>query len=546
MTVNVRPLVDKIDSVDWLNALRQNASSEYYSRIPEATQANLKDTINSLWNWQNGRNQVQDAFVNQLAAVIFRTNSWTNPLAIYKMGMLEEGETIEEVMVGLVEAVDYDSDRDELEKEIFGFSPMEVKSFFHKRNRKDRYKVSLSLPGLKTALLGNQLGSYASQVMGAPLKSDQLDEFLLMSRLFKEFDDAGSYFIQNVPDVSDQLSDSADSRFLLRRLREYGDTLPFISRFYNPAGMPVSANKDELVLITTPESNAAMDVEALAGAFNMDKAAFTARNITLPNKYLAIPGVQAILTTDKFFVVADNLIETASQFNAARLSTNYWLHHWQTISASPFAPLVMFSSTRDTTVISETETPVTDISTFTFTDKLGNVAAGNLTRGVLYDVRVTATTTPTGGVNDALRLSITGKTSQFTYITNNGDLYIGPDEEADTLTITATAVDNGYSESVSRGVTGNLVYPWPNPEVQTDTDNDTIEEVVPVKPSFEGNVITIPTERGVLYKNGATSLINGAEITVAVGTPVTITAVARDATKELASGATASWTFTAS
>lgn len=547
MVVNTRTLVDKIDSAAWLNAVREIQGPEYYQRIPEATQANLKDTINKLWNWTNGRNQVQDAFINQLAAVVFRQRSWTNPLAIYKMGMLEEGETIEEVMVGMVQAIDYDSDREEMEKEIFGFSPIEVQSRFHKRNRQDRYKVSLNLPSLKTALLGNQLGSFASQVMSAPLVSDQLDEFLLMTRLFKEFDDGGGYFIQNVPDVSDQISTSADSRFLLRRLREFGDTLPFISRLYNPAGMPVAATKDELVLITTPQSNAAMDVEALAAAFNMDKMDFGARNIVIPETYIGIDGVQAILTTDKFFVVADNLIETTNQFNAAKLSTNYWLHHWQTISASPFAPLVMFSSLRDSTVISEVTTPVTSIGAFTITDKTGTVAATNVTRGVLYDVKVQAVTTPAGGANDALILSLSGQTSAFTYITSHGDLFIGPDEQANTLTINATAVDGGLVSSTTRGVTGNLIFPWPNPDVQTDTNADTIEEITPFVPDFNENTITIPTQVGVLYKNGTTALANGAQIVVAVGTPVTITATARDATKAvLATGAPASWTFTAS
>jgi hypothetical protein len=547
MTVNVRPLVDKIDSAAWLNAIRENMSPEYYSRIPEATQANLKDTINNLWSWNAGRNQVADAFVNQLAAVVFRDRSWTNPLGIFKMGMLPEGDAIEDVMVGLVQAQDYDSDRNELEEEIFGYKPIEVKSFFHKRNRKDRYKVSLDLVNLKTALLGNQLGSYAQQVMSAPLTSSQLDEFLMMTRLFKEFDDAGAYFDVNVPDVSDQGSDSADSRFLLRRLREYGDTLPFISRFYNPAGMPVSARKDELVLINTPQSNAAMDVEALAGAFNMSKADFGARNITIPVQYLGIPGVQSILTTDKFFVVADNLIETTSQFNPATLRTNYWQHVWQIISANPFAPLIMFNSERPSTVISETATPVTDIGAFTIKDKAGNTSTTTVTRGVLYDVNVSAVTTPTGGANDALILSVTGDValSRFTYITNNGDLYIGPDEQANTLTITATAVDNAYTESVTRTVTGNLIYPWPNPEVLTDVDSDALEEVFPEAPDFTANVITIPTQRGVQYKDGATNLVNGAEITVVVGTPKTITAVARTGF-ELGSGATATWTFTAS
>lgn len=541
MVKNIRPLKDKIDSAAWLNAVRRTQGGEYASRVPEATQANLKETINALWDWVPGRNQVQDALINQLGMVVFRNTLWTNPLGIWKMGMLEEGETIEEVFVGLLEAIDYDFDRDELEKEIFGEAPIEVQSSFHSINRRDRYKFTMNLPGLKTALLGNQLGSYASSVMSAPQTSDQWDEYLLMTRLFKEMDDKNAFFTVNVPDVEDQASDGPDARFLLRRMREFANTLPFISRMYNPAGMPVAASKDDLVLVTTAASEAAMDVEALAAAFNIDKAQMNARKIVLPTEHIGIEGFQAALTTDKFFVVADNLITTTSQFNPAKLTTNYWLHHWQIISASLFAPLIMFNSVRPSTVISETTYDVTDIGTFTFTDQAGTVEATALNRGSLYDVRVEAVTTPAGGPNDALVLSISGQTSKLTYITNEGDLYIAPNEDAQTLTITATAVDGDYSESTTRTIKGRLILPWPENVVQDDVDADSLEEVVPETPAFEANKITIPTVPGVQYKDGATNLNNGAVITISADK--TITAEARTG-KELKPGATASWLFT--
>lgn len=542
MVKNLRPLKEKISSADFLNAIRNVQGSEYRARIPEATQANIRETVENLWNWIPGRNAVQDALVDQLALVVYRNTLWTNPLAEFKMGMLEEGETIEEVMVGLIDAVDYDSDRDELEKEIFGESPIEVQSRFHKRNRKDRYKFTLNIPGLRTALLGNQLGSYVNGVMSAPQTSDQWAEYLLMTQIFGEMDKASDngFFTVNVPDVSDQTSDAADSRFLLRRLREYRNRLPFISRAFNLAGMPVAATPDELVLLTTADADAAMDVEALAAAFNIDKAQANSRKIVLPGEHLGIDGVQAILTTNKFFVVADNLITTTSQFNPAKMTTNYWLHHWQTISASPFAPVIMFNSLRESTTLTVTDVPTTDIGTIVFTDGNGTVEATALKRGTLYDIVAEGVTTPTGGVA-ALTLTLSGHTSSLTYITNNGGIYIGPDEASELLTITATAVDNGYSETVTRGVKGPQIIPnGPDLSIQEDVDADGLEEVVPVEPAFADNTITIPTVPGVQYKDGATNLNNGA--TLVITADKTITAVAR-AGKELAAGADASWDF---
>jgi hypothetical protein len=543
MPKNIRPLSDVFNTADWLNAVRNQQGSDYQHRVPEATQANVSETVENLWDYTAARNQFVDALVNQIGLVLFRNSIWQNPLSQFKIGMLEQGETIEEVMNGLLQATDYDFDRDELEKELFGNHPVEVQTSFHKVNRKDRYNFTVNMPGLRFALLNNQLGSFMTNLMSTPQTSDQWDEYLLMMNLFREYDKAEAYHNVKVPDVSDQTSDSADSRFLLRRLREYSNTLPFISRLYNPAGMPVAAKPDELMLITTATADAAMDVEALAAAFNITKAEFGSRKIVVPANDFGIDGVQAVLTTNKFFVVADNLIETTSLFNPAKLTTNYWMHHWQVMSASRFAPLVMFNSKRESTVISVDVPPVTGIGTITIKDKAGAVQAANVIRGMLYDVNVSATTT---GDNDAVELTLDSKTSDFTYINNNGNLFIAPDEQSQTLTINAISVDDpAFVASTTRTVVGDLIIPWPNPEVIPDSDLDGLEEVTPEKPGWDSttNIITIPNQRGVQYKNGATNLNNGATVTVANGTPVTITAVARTGF-ELAAGVTASWTFT--
>jgi hypothetical protein len=537
---NLRPLTDKWSSVEWLNAIRNTLGPEYQSLIPEATQANIAETIEQIFSYQATRNQVADALVNRIGLVIFKNTNWFNPLSVLKRGMLTQGETIEEVMVGLIKATDYDFDRDELEKEIFGFKPHEIHSAFHKVNRKDRYGFTVNIPGLRFALLNNELDSFLSRQMAAAQTSDQRDEFVMMMNLFREVDKQEGYFIQNVPDVGDSASDGADSRVLLRRIREFNNTLPFISRLYNPRGVEVAADPNDLILFQTATAAAAMDVEALAAAFQIDKAEVGNRTITVPESYFGIAGVQAVLTTKDFFVVADNLIETTSMFNPAKLSTNYWLHHWQVMSASPFAPLVMFNSERPSTLITETVAPVEDITTFTFTDAAGTVEATALARGVLYDVRVEGITDPAGGPA-ALDLSISGHTSPYTYVTNNGGLYVGPDEQGTTLTITATSIDNEYSESTTRTFKGDLIIPGFNPEMIPDDDNDGLNEVTPEALTMDAeDNVTIPTVTGVQYRKEGVNVANGTVHAIAIETD--FDAVARTGF-ELTAG-TFTWTFT--
>lgn len=353
MVVDVRPLRDDLTNVDWLNAIRNEAGLEYQHRVPEATQANIADTVKNIMGNGVTRNQFIDTLVNRIGLTIFQNTIWTNPLARFKRGTLEYGETIQEIMAGFLEASVYDPDRDELEREIFGAMKPEVQASYHSVNRRDRYKLTIKEPLLRNAFLTpNGLGEFITNLMTMPQNSDQYDEYLLMINLFRLFDEQESMFVQNVPDIGDFDSGPAESRALLRRLKEYGNLFQFPSRLYNPAGLPVVARPDETVLIVTAAADAAMDVEALAGAFNLSKTEFLSRKVVVPGNDLGISGTQAILTTDKFFVVADQRIETTAIQNPAALHTNYWLHHWEVISGSRFAPLLMFNSERPSTNIS--------------------------------------------------------------------------------------------------------------------------------------------------------------------------------------------------
>jgi hypothetical protein len=531
-----------------MNAIRNELGHEYQSRVPEATQANIQDTVQSLWTWSAGRNQFIDALINKIGLTIFANTTWSNPLAPFKRGFLNYGETIEEIMNGLVPATAYDAERDELEKEIFGKVKPEVQVNYHTVNRRDRYKITIMEPILRNAFTSSSgLTQFVVNLMNSAQTSDQNDEYLIMANLFAEFDkaagDQGLYNIQ-VPDVGDEDSDGPNSRFLLRRLREYSNTLPFISRMYNPAGMPVSARPEELILFTTATADAAMDVEALAAAFNITKAEFGSRKIVLPQKDFGISGVQAILTTDKFFVCADQRIETTSIQNPAGLFNNYWLHHWGVYSASRFAPFVMFNSERPSTELSIVETPVTSISAIVVTDVAGTTQATNVIRNAKYNVTAQAVTTPAGGVNDAIRYELVGALSPLTRITNTGVLSVGYNEEANNITIEVYAVDTDIPQLVattSRGVVGDLIIAWPDPEVLHDADSDTIEEVVPTTLTVDDDDnVTIPSQRGVQYLKAGANVNNGTVHHITAST--VFTAVARSGF-ELAAGATATWTL---
>jgi len=543
--INVAPLKPNIDNATFLNAIRRHASPAFQERVPESTQANVQQNLNDLANYRPTWNEFQEALVNRIGLEIYRYNNFTNPLGKYKRGYLEAGDTIEEVITGLVEADVYDTDREALESTLFGTHGVESRSFFHKINRQNVYTITINEALLKRAFLTSSgLGSFVTQLMAVPSTSDQWDEFLIMSSLLRTMDDDGAFFNINVGDIANITDDNgAAAKYALRKMREMASTLPFISRKYNPAGMPLAVQPDDLELITTPGALAAMDVEALAGAFNINKAEFAARTTVIPEENFNIPGAQAIITSRDFFVAADSLLETTSQWNPAKLQTNYFLHHHGVYSASPAAPAILFS-TRPSTPIVLDEYVVTGVNAITLTDEDGNTVT-NVERGEFTQLDSSVITSPTGG-SGSIRYVLSGALSVHTRISRTGVLFVAADEQSESLTVTAIAVDspdktNPVQVSQAFTVVGDLLIAWPNPEVIPDADEDGLLEVTPAPIVKDAsNNVTIPTVVGVQYQEDGTNVANGTVI--AITGSHTFTAVSR-AGYELAAGAVASWTI---
>lgn len=457
------------NNVKVLNGIRKIAGLDYQSRIPVATQGNIQETLNRLNEYRPDFNIFVDALINRVGLTLVKDISWNNPLSEFKRGMLTAGSTIQEVQVGLVKAKEYDGNREYMEREIFGTHGVDVQSIYHTVNRENYYPITVDENQLKRAFLEEGgLSNFMSSLLASPTTSDQLDEFTTSVNLFREYEAAGGFYHVRVPDVAAWDSDGADARLALRKIKVMSENLAFPSTRYNAAKMPIHAQNDEMFLFCTPEFRAAIDVEAYAVMFNLDRAKVNERIITVPREYFKIPGCQAILTTRDFFVIADTLIENRSQQNPVSMRTNYYLHHWQIISASLFAPAVMFTTDRDDEVI-EILTKPTALGEFTLLDDQAATVktdgTGTVTRARLYDVDVPVTGTGTQGV----RWDVEGATSLRTTVSSTGVLRVGWDEGAATLTIRATTSGlddtnlkaDAITKTFTVGVTGAIIPQWP-------------------------------------------------------------------------------------
>lgn len=325
-----------------------SGTNDFQQRVPNPTIEGIDATSKFLFDPMNRKylNEFIDAFVNRIGTQIVHNKSWENPLAVFKQGASRYGQTIQESAIKWIKAHAYNVDDDTLLK----VERPEAAVWYHSVNRRDRYDISIEEPDLRMAFADETgLNRLIDAIMTVPRNSDNYDEYICMVNLLAYYEANWGFFKHQTTAAP---SDEATGKEFLKALRAYASKLQFPTSLYSPVsaeyGIPTFAKPSELVLFITADADASVDVDTLASVFQLDKAEAKYRKIVLPE--LPISGAYAMLTTDDFFVCQDYVHANESFYNPQTLSTKYMLHHWETVSASPFVPAILFTVEQGTAV----------------------------------------------------------------------------------------------------------------------------------------------------------------------------------------------------
>lgn len=451
MAVNNSTILDRV----WLEG-----SNDYQQRVPRETVNDMDATVSYLFAPENFDlyNQFVSVLVNRIGATYVHQQAWRNPLAGFKKADLRWGDKLEEIAVKWVRSHSY-SDIPDVEK-LFGDYRPESAVWFHKINRQEYYPITVNREELMMAFAGDGesegLNNYIAQIMEVPISSDEYDEYRIMLELFAYYEHKMGFFKRNLTSIPSDIVESADSaKMLLKMVKADAGRLAFPSSRYHAdvpelRDYPVFARPEELIFLTTPEVRAAIDVDALMGAFHMEKGDIQERIVLVDEFPMA--GVGAVLTTRDFFQCRDRLRQNTSRFNELTLSTNFFLHRWGMYSVSPVAPAICYTTDEGTAVLTSKQT----VTGMTMTPTTKNVSAGDtvqlkltLTGNItnngdgVFEVQpdaatFLATVKRTSGAGASA--TITGVNSPKTRVDRNGVLHIADNlHTGDVITVTATS-----------------------------------------------------------------------------------------------------------
>ena len=369
MAVRPKPYVLTGTSVDIINAIRNGASVDYRNYVPYATPdaESVKAIGAIIMDNVSLRNEFVNALVNRIVRVDVTSKLYENPIQVFKEGILEFGEVVEEIFVELAKVYEFDPEK--AESEVFKRELPNVRSAFHIMNYQKFYKVTISQAQLRQAFLSWEgVTDLIAKITEQIYTAANYDEFLVMKYLIARRILNGQIAVETYDATA-----TRPMHELAEKLKTVSNELEFMSPNYNIAGVRNYALKSEQYLLISAKADASMDINVLASAFNMDKAEFLGHRVmidgfgkldlerldeifaedstyTTPSseEIEALNSIPAIIIDKDWFKVYDNLLEFDENFNGQGLYWNYFYHVWKTVSTSPFANAIMFLSAEPT------------------------------------------------------------------------------------------------------------------------------------------------------------------------------------------------------
>ena len=340
-----------MDLTGVLNTIRDNASDIYRERIPEATRTNIQDIQEGMTNPNNAvvTNEFISTLLNMIIKQVIHNKFFSDPLKSLKKGTKPLGDTIEEIYANFVQAKGFDpTGADLMDREM-----PDVKAVYHRMNRQDRYKITISPEQIQKAFSSyEKLESFIQTIINTLYNSSELDEFVLMKQLIKQAIDNNAMKVVTIPDP---VASEQNAKDFIKAVKIVSGDMVFAnsnnnayldSQSTDTKALITCTPKDQQILIIDNATDVSVSIEVLAYIFNMSVAEFNdTRKIVIDS--FPDTSIRACLIDEQFLQVYDDLVMFKEWENAEGLYKNYYLHVWQTLAYSNLVNAVCFKVASD-------------------------------------------------------------------------------------------------------------------------------------------------------------------------------------------------------
>ena len=337
-----------------MNTVRGVASSVYQNTVPEYT---IDDVINNYGNLITSNSVIRNEFISILQNVIFyeyfAQHTFENKFSRLKKPVDVARASTFELFANPINPLQYDGTA--LDR-ILNIYKRDVKKQIYTRNREDVFPISITAVELESAFQSNEaFYTFVSQKWRSIQDSNEIVEYNAIKELINVNVTSGALKTLDVTGMTSEQKLKAVKKIM------YGMESP--SADYNnykaisgDSGDPVTTSTPfrSMLMVLGGDLKTDIDVDVLAGVFNLDKATLAENSITVDNfnyneydrenqtiKENHKSNIVGLICDENLFKFTEQLNTSAGMMNPATLTEQTFVHIWQTIAIRAWANCIV-------------------------------------------------------------------------------------------------------------------------------------------------------------------------------------------------------------
>lgn len=272
------------------------------------------------------------AMVEKIARQVIRNVVAEDHLAVFDKLPIDKGTNIEEAIIKLVEA-QASADGSTVCVPIDTSNLIAVK--YYKNWTKAQFKTRVSLDELRKIMLSDgNVEAIAERIAGTLVESDKQDKYEKVKGLFKygvgsSNPVVAATFVDINKGAPIDCSTDGGYKKLLKTIKNTVSGMKFVNSDFNTGGIKRKTLASDIYIVMPYKIKNAIDVDELAGVFNLSKAEIEGRIIEIDE------GDNIYIVDQNAILDYTRLYELTSYWNAEGLFTNYWLTTERLYALSP-------------------------------------------------------------------------------------------------------------------------------------------------------------------------------------------------------------------
>lgn len=275
--------------------------------------------------------------IGKIAYSVIRENTANDPLAVFDKMPVNKGDTIEQAVVQMAESLSYDEDGDDALKreDSVKFAVKYFKGWTRKK-----FKKTVDIPEIRKVLSKDiDVSDVTSKIVSSMTEGDKHEKYLNVRDLLtwgRQSADGGTgaVLVRAETVAYDSVNSSIDYKGVLTALRDAVSGMKFVNTSFNSISLKRRTREEDIFILMPYQLRNRIDVNDLAGVFNLDKAEIKGKIIETDSGNES--GYYYIYVVDKHAILDfTRLYEMMDEKNADGLFWNYYLHTDRLYALSP-------------------------------------------------------------------------------------------------------------------------------------------------------------------------------------------------------------------